>query len=30
MLLIKNRKIKEQIADYLSEEYIARYLKNFR
>lgn len=25
-----NRKIKEQIADYLSEEYIARYLKNFR
>jgi hypothetical protein len=25
-----NRKIKEQIADYLSEEYVARYLKNFR
>lgn len=25
-----NRKIKEQIADYLNEEHLARYLKNFR
>jgi hypothetical protein len=25
-----NKKIKEQIADYLSEEHMARYLKNFR
>ncbi len=25
-----NKKIKEQIADLISEEYLARYLKNFR
>ena len=25
-----NKKIKEQIADYLNEEHLARYLKNFR
>jgi hypothetical protein len=25
-----NRKVKERIADFLSEEQIARYLKNFR
>ena len=25
-----NRKIKEQIADYLNEEHLARYFKNFR
>jgi hypothetical protein len=25
-----NKKIKEQIADYLNEEHMTRYLKNFR